>query len=118
MTPPRYEQILVPLDGSDDAAVALRTADALAAQFGATVQTLSVGNTAVDVDRDDERVHTNLIPLDLRRASARTSPQTLQVLLVVSTHARSGVSRRIGGASATHIIAAAPVATVVVLVHD
>ncbi|MEO7369281.1 MAG: universal stress protein, partial [Ilumatobacteraceae bacterium] len=49
-SPPRYEQILVPLDGSDDAAVALRTANALAAKFGATVHTLSVASTASDID--------------------------------------------------------------------
>ena len=71
VSPQRYEQILVPLDGSDDATVALRTANALAARFGATVHTLSVGSTpseidqlrakaadALGVDRDDKRVHT------------------------------------------------------------
>jgi len=39
-------------------------------------------------------------------------------LLVVSTHARSGISRLIGGTAATNINAAAPVATVVVAVSD
>lgn len=71
VSPLRYEQILVPLDGSDDATVALRTANALAAKFGATVHTLSVASTpsdidqlrakaadALGVDRGDNRVHT------------------------------------------------------------
>ncbi|MEP7045904.1 MAG: universal stress protein [Ilumatobacteraceae bacterium] len=47
----RYEHILVPLDGSEVANVALRTANVLAADFGATVHTLSVASTASDLDR-------------------------------------------------------------------
>ena len=45
-----YEHILVPLDGSEDATVALRTANALAVKFGATVHTLSVASTSNHID--------------------------------------------------------------------
>jgi len=51
MTEPRYNHVLVPLDGSDFAAAAIPTARALAARFSAQLQALSVAESPGDAEK-------------------------------------------------------------------
>jgi nucleotide-binding universal stress UspA family protein len=51
MTEPRYRHVLVPVDGSDFAAAAVRTARALAERFAADVMAVSVAESPGDVEK-------------------------------------------------------------------
>ena len=51
MTEPRYRHVLVPLDGSEFAAAAVPTAQALAGRFSATLHTLSVADSPGEVEK-------------------------------------------------------------------
>ena len=66
----------------------------------------------------DTRTHVQSDPLGPAAGVTTYLSANPAGLLVVSTHARSGLSRLIGGATAASIVAASRVATVVVPLHE
>src|SRR5437660_7937408 len=96
----RYRHVLVPLDGSQFAAAALRTAHVLADRFGADVHAISVAEHRDDVDGlrsaagellgpdGDERVHV-VVGDDPATATAGTAAAPASPLPCRSTHARA-----------------------------
>ena len=110
----RYRHVLVPLDGSQFAAAALRTAHALAARLGAEVHTISVAEHPDDVDvlrsaaaellgTDYERVHV-VVGDEPATAIAGTAAELGSALLCLSTHGRGRVTGAVVGSVARSLL--------------
>ena len=125
-SPLRYKQVLVPLDGSEDANVALRTANALAAYFGATVHTLSVAATPSDIDRlrrkaadalgvqrGDKRVHT-MVSNNPAQAINDRADELGSCLVCMTTHGHGRVVGSVVGSVARSVMRGHPRPLVVV----
>ncbi|HEX5094465.1 MAG TPA: universal stress protein, partial [Acidimicrobiia bacterium] len=113
---PHYRHVLVPLDGSELAAAAMRTADVLAARFGAHLHTVSVVQSTAEVATirthaaelgvDDERVH--VIVGDDPAAGIDARRGELDPCLVcLSTHGRGRLSGALVGSVARAVLTAA-----------
>lgn len=112
---PVYRTVLVPLDGSHFAEGALPTARALAARFGATVHTVSVGSEfeldrmrseaahALDTEPDDPRIHVE-VDTDVAGAVHRCASQLDSCLVCLSTHGRGRLAGTVIGSAARDII--------------
>src|SRR6266851_3847124 len=101
MTEPQYRHVLVPLDGSEFAHGALRTARALAGRFAADLQTVSVAESPGDVEKlrshaayalglagaGDERVSV-VVGDDAAAAIERRAAELSSCLVCLSTHGR------------------------------
>jgi nucleotide-binding universal stress UspA family protein len=112
----QYRHVVVPLDGSQFAAAALRTAHALAARFGADVHTISVAehpdevdvlrSAAGDVlgpDRGDERLHV-VVGDDPATAIAGAAAELGSSLVCLSTHGRGRVTGAVIGSVARSLL--------------
>jgi nucleotide-binding universal stress UspA family protein len=113
--PPRYRQVLVPLDGSPLAAAALPTARALAARFGADLNTVSVAGTEEEADRmraqslehvGGEVSADSLIIIDADPASAilRRCLALGDCLLCMSSHGRGRLVGAVLGSVARAVL--------------
>lgn len=115
-SPLQYRHILVPLDGSDDATVALRTARALAARLGATVHTVSAAITAkekdylhakaadaLDVHPDDKRVYTVVSDKPAQAINDRAD-ELGSCLICMTTHGHGRVIGSVVGSVARSVM--------------
>jgi nucleotide-binding universal stress UspA family protein len=120
---PDYRNILVPLDGSNLAAGALPTADALAKRFGATVHTIGVAGRyagaegrnieitdlrddaagALGTHPDDDRVHVE-VGDDVAGAVHRRADELGDCLVCMSTHGRGRVAGAVIGSVARAVL--------------
>ena len=114
----RYRHVLVPLDGSRFAAAALRTAQALAARFGAELHAVSVAehDDEVDVMRSaaaaalgpsagPEQVHV-VVGDDAAAAIAATATDLGSALICMSTHGRGRIAGAVVGSVARSLLQA------------
>lgn len=111
----RYRHVLVPLDGSQFAAAALRTATALAARFGAEVHVVTVAedDDEVDVMRDaahalgagSEGAHL-VVGNDPAAAIAATAADLGSTLICMSTHGRGRIAGAVVGSVARSLLQA------------
>jgi nucleotide-binding universal stress UspA family protein len=107
--------VLVPLDGSELAAAAMRTADVLAARFGADLHTVSVVPNEADVaairthatglGADDERVHVTVGGDPAAGIEARRV-ELDPCLVCMSTHGRGRLSGTLIGSVARSVFTA------------
>lgn len=111
-----YQRILVPLDGSQFARTALRTATALADRLGAEVHVVSVAGDdeetehlrrhaahALGVEEDDPRVHVpqgDDVPATIQDCADELAP----ALICLSTHGRGRVSGALVGSVARELL--------------
>ena len=122
----RYRHVLVPLDGSKFAAAALRTAQALAALFGAELHAVSVAEHDDDVDvmrgeaaaalgpgAAPEQVHV-VVGDDAAAAIAATATGLNSALVCMSTHGRGRIAGAVVGSVARSLLQAAREPIVVV----
>jgi nucleotide-binding universal stress UspA family protein len=119
MTEPRYRQVLVPLDGSEFAKVAVRTAGALAERFGAELHTVTVAESPGDVEKlrshaahalglqgaGDERVWV-VVGDDPAVAIERRAAELSPCLVCLSTHGRGRIAGAIIGSVARSLLQA------------
>ncbi len=115
-SPLRYDNVLVPLDGSDDATAALGTARALAARFGATLHTISLAPTSdqlptlrsrtaadLEVPIDDQHVHTAVS--DVPAVAINTlAAQLDRCLICMTTKGHGRVAGALIGSTARSVI--------------
>jgi nucleotide-binding universal stress UspA family protein len=112
----RYDNVIVPIDGSDRSAIALRTGEALAQRFGATLHTVSVAvdpfdlshlrvvaAAALAVERTDCRVHTVLSD-ELATAIASLADELGPSVVCMSTHARDRLAGAVVGSAAREVL--------------
>ena len=117
MTEPRYRHVLVPLDGSDFAAGALRTGRALAERFSAEVHTISVAESPGDVEKlQSHAVHSLGLPGggnervsvvvggDPAAAIERRAAELSPCLVCLSTHGRGRIAGAIIGSVARTLL--------------
>ena len=115
----RYQHVLVPLDGSQFAAAALRTAQALAARFGAELHAVSVAehDDEVDVLRREAaaalgpgagpaQVHV-VVGAEAAAAIAATATDLGSALICMSTHGRGRIAGAVVGSVARSLLQAA-----------
>ena len=115
----RYRHVLVPLDGSKFAAAALRTAQALAARFGAELHAVSVAEHDDEVDvmgseaaaalgpgAGPEQVHV-VVGDDAAAAIAATATDLGSALICMSTHGRGRIAGAVVGSVARSLLQAA-----------
>jgi nucleotide-binding universal stress UspA family protein len=113
---PTYRTVLVPLDGSHLAGGALRTARPLAARFGATIHTVTVGISDFETDRmraeaaqalgtdaDDPHIHVE-VDTDVASGVHRRASELDSCLVCLSTHGRGRVGGTLIGSTARDII--------------
>ena len=115
MIEPHFRHVLVPLDGSELAAGAMRTGEVLAVRFGADLHTVSVVTSEEDVAAirthatglgvDDERVH--VVVGDEPAAGIEALRVELDRCLVcMSTHGRGRLSGTLIGSVARSVLTA------------
>jgi len=117
MTEPRYRHVLVPLDGSDFAAAAVRTAGVLAERFGADLGSVSVAEGPGDVEKlrshaaavlglasvDDERVSV-AVGEDPAAAIERRAAELEPCLVCLSTHGHGRFAGAVIGSVARSLL--------------
>jgi len=129
-----YEKLLVPLDGSELAEVALRYAEELAARLGSQIDLLYVSESGKDPYRRMHRLYLQKMADRVRRGARRYAPESatgdIRInpvilpgrpadeiveyadrqdigLIVMATHGRSGISRWSMGSVAEKVVRAA-----------
>jgi nucleotide-binding universal stress UspA family protein len=129
-----YEKLLVPLDGSELAEVALRYAEELAARLGSQIDLLYVSESGKDPYRRMHRLYLQKMADRVRRGVRRYAPESaageIRInpviltgrpadeiveyadrqdigLIVMATHGRSGISRWSMGSVAEKVVRAA-----------
>jgi len=142
--PTLYDDVLVPTDGSEGTAAAVRHAGAIAAAFDATIHVLSVVDTrnrfespsaglAADAWLETQREHAETaiegtvddLPagLDVERVVAEGVPKTEILdyveergmdMIVMGTHGRTGIDHYLIGSVAEKVIRRSPVPVVTV----
>jgi nucleotide-binding universal stress UspA family protein len=90
----RYDSVLVPLDGSEAAVRALRTADVLAERFSANLDTITV----VDGDRVERRRGS------VAAAVARRHAELPAPLVTMATHGRGRLAGALAGSVARSVL--------------
>lgn len=113
---PRYQHVLVPLDGSEFAADAIRTARGLADRLEADLHTVSVVEAATEmdalrihaadvigVDPSDERVH-GIVNDDPAGGIERCKAELSSCLVCLSTHGRGRVAGALIGSVARSLL--------------
>ena len=117
MTEPQYRHVLVPLDGSDFAAAAVRTARALAEHFGAELGAVSVAESPGDVEKlrshaagtlglasaDEERVSV-VVGDDPAAAIERRVAELESCLVCLSTHGHGRFAGAVIGSVARSLL--------------
>ena len=113
MNGPDYRHVLVPLDGSDLAAAAIRTGRALAERFSAELHTISVARHAADVETlrshatavlgDKERVAV-VVGDDVAGAIEQYAGELGSCLLCLSTHGHGRLSGALIGSVARTLL--------------
>ena len=117
MTEPQYRHVLVPLDGSDFAAAAVRTARALAERFGADLGAVSVAESLGDVEKlrshaadalglastEDERVSV-VVGDDPAAAIGRLVAELESCLVCLSTHGHGRFTGAVIGSVARSLL--------------
>jgi nucleotide-binding universal stress UspA family protein len=114
---PGYRTILVPLDGSHLADGAIPTARALAARFGATIHTVTVATSdlelqrcraqaarALGTDPDDPRIHVE-VDTDVAGTVHGCATDLDSCLVCLSTHGRGRAAGTLVGSTARDLIA-------------
>lgn len=114
----QYRHVLVPLDGSQFAAAALRTARVLAARFGAELHAVSVAQhddevdemrseaaAALAPDAGPDRVHM-AVDDDPAAAIAATAADLGSALICMSTHGRGRIAGAVMGSVARSLLQA------------
>ena len=113
--PVTYDHILVPLDGSKRAAVALRTGEVLASHFGAELHTISVASdpserlvmcldaAAIGVEPADHRVHGSE-GIDAAAAIDALANELGSCLVCMSTHGRGRIAGTMLGSVARSVL--------------
>ena len=123
-----YEKILVPLDGSELAQLALPYAEELAAAFGSEIRLLYVSDVARDAGRRMHRMYLEKMSDGVKRAamkhgtkaevsvsgviqSGRPADEIIEYadredigLIIMATHGRSGISRWAMGSVADKVV--------------
>lgn len=104
-------RVVVPIDDSQESHRALPHAAALAEQFGAVVETVTVADprdaTAADVRLDGD-------PVEAVTSHVAAGPPTI---VVMASHGRSAVGRRLIGSTAEAMLDASPAPVVVIGPH-
>ena len=114
---PVYRTILVPLDGSHFASGAIPTARALAARFGATIHTVTVATSALELPRfraraaralgtdpDDPRIHLE-VDTDVAGTVHGCATDLDSCLVCLSTHGGGRAAGTLIGSTARDLLA-------------
>lgn len=112
----QYRCVLVPIDGSERSAIALRSGRSLAARLGATLHTVGVAREsggldalraaaalALELPPDDLRIHA-VVGDDPATAIAVLADQLGSCIICMSTHARGRFSGSVLGSTARELL--------------